>query len=113
MCEEELQNFLEFANYFRDSIPFDAAKVQPLHELLVKSQHFYWNEKPRVAFDSVKQALADATALAASSVCGRFVLDTDASAAALTGIIHQEQKYNGKPLLRTIFYGSHSCRGGN
>ena len=50
-------------------------------------------KKHQEAFDSVKQALVDATALAAPNEEGRFVLDTDA------GILHQEQEYNGKTVL--------------
>ena len=106
--KEELQSFLGFANYYRDFIPFHAAKVQPMQELLRKNQHFYWKEKHQEAFDSVKQALADATALAAPNEEGRFVLDTDASAVAIAGILHQEQQYNGKTILRPIVYGSKS-----
>ena len=105
---EELQSFLGFANYYRDFIPFHAAKVQPMQELLRKNQHFYWKEKHQEAFDSVKQALADATALAAPNEEGHFVLDTDASVVAIAGILHQEQQYNGKTILRPIVYGSKS-----
>ena len=91
--KEELQCFIGFANYYRDFIPFHAAKVQPMQELLRKNQRFYWNEKHQEAFDSVKQALADATALPAPNEEGRFVLVTDATAVATAGILHQEQEY--------------------
>ena len=63
--KEELQSFLGFANYYRDFVPFHAAKVQPMQELLKKNQHFCWEERHQEAFDSVKQALSDATILAA------------------------------------------------
>ena len=106
--KEELQSFLGFANYYRDFIPFHAAKVQPVQELLRKNQHFYWNEKHQEAFDSVKQALADATALVAPNEEGRFVLDTDARAVAIAGILHQEQENSGKTILRPIVYGCNS-----
>ena len=76
-----------------------------MQELLKKNQHFYWNEKHQKAFDTVKQALADATALAAPSEEGRFELDTDASAVAIAGILHQEQEHNGRTVLRPIVYG--------
>ena len=79
-----------------------------MQELLRKNQHDHWNEKHQNAFDSVKQALADATALAAPNDEGRFVLDTDASAVAIAGILHQEQEHNGKTILRPIVYGSKS-----
>ena len=106
--KEELQSFLGFANYYRDFVPFHAAKVQPMQELLEKNQHFYWEERHQKAFDSVKQALADATTLAAPNEQRRFVLDTDASTVAIAGILHQEQEYNGKTILRPIVYSSKS-----
>ena len=35
-----------------------------------------------------------------------YVLDTDASVVAMPGILHQEQEWNGKTVLRPIAYGS-------
>ena len=35
-----------------------------------------------------------------------YVLDTDASVVAISGILHQEQEGNGKTVLRPIAYGS-------
>ena len=35
-----------------------------------------------------------------------YVLDTDASVVAISGILHQEQEWNGKRVLRPIVYGS-------
>ena len=35
-----------------------------------------------------------------------FVLDTDASVVAISGILHQEQEWNGRTVLRPIAYGS-------
>ena len=106
--KEELQSFLGFANYYRDFVPFHASKVQPMQELLKKNQHFCWEERHQEAFDSVKQALSNATTLAAPNEQGRFVLDTDASTVAIAGILHQEQENNGKTILRPIVYGSKS-----
>ena len=56
----------------------------------------------------MKQALADATVLTAPNEGGRFVLDTDTSALAVVAILHQEQEYNGKTILRPIVYDSKS-----
>ena len=106
--KEELQSFLGFANYYRDFVPFHAAKVQPMQELLKKNQHFSWERRHQEAFDSVKRALSDATTVAAPNEQGRFVLDTDVSKVAIAGILHQEQEYNGKTILRPIVYGSKS-----
>ena len=67
-----------------------------MQELLRKNQHFYRNEKHQEAFDSVRQALGDDAALTAPNKSGHLVLDTDASAVAIAGILHQEQEYNRK-----------------
>ena len=61
--KDGLQRFLGFANYYRNFVLSHTAKVQPMQEILRKNQLFYWNEKHQEAFDSVKQALADATTL--------------------------------------------------
>ena len=37
---------------------------------------------------------------------GMFVPDTDASVVAIAGILHQEQEWNGRTVLRPIAYGS-------
>ena len=37
---------------------------------------------------------------------GMYVLDTDASVVAISGILHQEQDWNGRTVLRPIAYGS-------
>ena len=37
---------------------------------------------------------------------GVYVLDTDASVKAISGILHQEQEWNGKTVLRPIAYRS-------
>ena len=106
--KEELQAFIGFANYYRDFIPFHTAKVQPMQEFLSKNQHFCWKQKHEEAFESVKQALADAIALAAPIEEGRFVLDTDATAVAITGILHQEREHNRRTIVCPIVYGSKS-----
>ena len=44
-----------------------------------------------------------------------YVLDTDASEVAISGILHQEQEWNGRTVLRSIAYDSEglSNTGGN
>ena len=77
-----------------------------MQQLLKKSQQ--WVERHQEAFDSVKQALVDATVLAAPNEEGQFVLATDTSAVAIADILHQEQEHNGKTVLRPIVYGQKS-----
>ena len=40
----------------------------------------------------------------------RYVLDTDASVVAISGILHQAQEWNGRTVLRPIAYGSKVLR---
>ena len=37
---------------------------------------------------------------------GTYVLETDASVVAISGILHQEQEWNGRTVFRPIAYGS-------
>ena len=79
-----------------------------MQKLLKKNQHIYWSKEHQETVDSVKQALADATALAAPNEEEQFVLEMNASAVAIAGILHQEQERNCKTTLRTIVVGSKS-----
>ena len=93
---EELQSFLGFANYYREFVPFFAQKAEPLNAMLRKNSPFAWSQVAHDSFEQVKQGLIDATGLAAPNESGRFVLDTDASAVAIAGILHQEQEFEGR-----------------
>ena len=87
----ELQSFLGFANYYRDFIPWHAKLVAPLHAMTGTGSSFLWGEEQQRAFNGIKVALMEATALAQSDTEGEFVLDTDASGVAISGILHQWQ----------------------
>ena len=50
--------------------------------------------------------ICEAPVLGMPTEKGMFVLDTDASVLAISGILHQEQEWNGKTVLRPIAYGS-------
>ena len=51
----------------------------------------FMGEEQQRAFNSIKVALMEATALAQPDTEGEFVLDTDASGVAISGILHQWQ----------------------
>ena len=102
----EMQSFLGFANYYREFIPWHAKLVAPLHAITGLGATFAWGDEQRQAFNAVKLALIEATALAQPDSEGEFVLDTDASAVAISGILHQWQGPPGERRLRPIVYGS-------
>ena len=85
----EMQSFLGFANYYREFIPCHDKLVAPLHTVTGLNVTFTWGPEQQKAFNEIKKALIEATALAQPDSEGEFVLDTDASAVAISGILHQ------------------------
>ena len=102
----EMQSFLGFANYYREFIPWHAKLVAPLHTVTGLNVTFNWGPEQQKAFNEIKKALIEATALAQPDSEGEFVLDTDASAVAMSGILHQWQGPPGERRLKPIVYGS-------
>ena len=68
----------------------------------MQAEKFEWNDEAQVAFVNIKRE----PVLGMPTENGMYVLDTDASAVAISGILHQEQEWNGRTVLRPIAYGS-------
>ena len=71
-----------------------------------QSKKFTWNNAAEESFQRIKKELCEAQVLGMPAEKGMYVLDTDASVVAISGILHQEQEWNGKTVLRPIAYGS-------
>ena len=105
--EHQLMSFLGFANYYRKFIKGYAIKVYPMQQLMRhKGKSFRWNNAAEESFQRIKKELCEALVLGMPTEKGMYVLDTDASVVAISGILHQEQEWNGKTVLRPIAYGS-------
>ena len=105
--EHQLMSFLGFANYYREFIKGYADKVYPMQQLMRhKGKKFTWNNAAEESFQRIKKELCEAPVLGMPTEKGMYVLDTDASVVAISGILHQEQEWNGKTVLRSIAYGS-------
>ena len=105
--DTQLLSFLGFANYYREFIKGYADKVYPMQKLMRdKGKKFEWNDEAQVAFENIKRKLCEALVLGMPTEKGMYVLDTDASVVAISGILHQEQEWNGRTVLRPIAYGS-------
>ena len=105
--EHQLMSFLGFANYHREFIKGYADKVYPMQQLMRhKGKKFTWNNAAEESFQRIKKELCEAPVLGMPTEKGMYVLDTDASVVAISGILHQEQEWNGKTVLRPIAYGS-------
>ena len=105
--DTQLMSFLGFANYYREFVKGYADKIYPMQQLMRnKGKKFTWTDEAQVAFENTKRELCEAPVLGMSTEKGMFVLDTDASVAVISGILHQEQGWNGRMVLRPIAYGS-------
>ena len=71
-----------------------------------KGKNLEWNDEAQVAFENIKRELCEAPVLGMPTEKGMYVLDTDASVVAISGILHQEQEWNGRTVLRPIEYRS-------
>ena len=105
--DTQLMSFLGFANYYREFIKGYADKIYPMQRLMRnKGKKFTWTDEAQVSFENIKRELCEAPVLGMPTEKGMFVLDTDASVVAVSGILHQEQEWNGRTVLRPIAYGS-------
>ena len=86
-------SFLGFANYIKGY----ADKGYPM-----------WNNAAEESFRRIKKELCEAPVLGMPTEKVMDVLDTDASVVAISGILHQEQDWNRKTVLRPIAYASKS-----
>ena len=105
--DTQLMSFLGFANYYREFIKGYADKIYPMQRLMRnKGKKFTWTDEAQVSFENINRELCEAPVLGMPTEKGMFVLDTDASVVAISGILHQEQEWNGRTVLRPIAYGS-------
>ena len=105
--DTQLMSFLGFANYYREFIKAYADKVYPMQRLMrSKGKKFEWNEEAQTTFENIKRELCEAPVLGMPTEKGMYNLDTDASVVVISGLLHQEQEWNGRRVLRHIAYGS-------
>ena len=100
--DTQLMSFLGFANFYREFVKAYADKIYPMQQLMRnKGKKFTWTDEAQVSFENSKGELV----LGMPTEKGMFVLDTDASVVAISDILHQEQEWNGRTVLRPIAYG--------
>ena len=101
---KDIRAFVGFANYYRRFIKSFAHVAAPLTALTKKDRPFQWTDICQEAFETLKLKLTEAPILAYPS-CDEnstFILDTDASDWAISGVLSQVQ--NG--VERVIAYAS-------
>ena len=71
-----------------------------------KGKKLELNEEAQAAFENIKRELCEAPVLGMPIEKAIYVLDTDASKVAISGLLRQEQEWNGRTVLSPIAYGS-------
>ena len=61
-----------------------------------KGKKFERSEEAQAAFENIKRELRELPVLGMLTEKGMYVLDTDASVVANSGILHQEQEWHGR-----------------
>jgi hypothetical protein len=100
----DVRAFLGLAGYYRRFIGGFAHIAAPLTKLTRKNEPFVWDEQSQQAFETLKGKLVRAPILAypSSDPECKYILDTDASQFAMSGILSQVQDGQEK----VIAYGS-------
>ena len=85
----EVRSFLGFCSYYRRFIPQFAEVAKPLHCLTEKTHPFVWSEQCQEAFERLKKKMVEAPVLAHPDFSKPFIIDTDASDAAIGAVLSQ------------------------
>ena len=102
----QVKSFIGLASYYRRFIHNFADIATPLHRLSSKNTKFDWSSECQAAFEELKRRLTSAPILAYPAEEGQFILDTDASAFAMGGVlsqVHNDEEH-------VIAYGSKSFK---
>jgi len=102
----EVRAFVGTVGYFRIWISFYIIRALPLYALIKKDIEFYWGEVEQAAMEDLKQALANASALAVvnytlnprTGEIDEIIVLVDASGEGWGGVLCQMQKEKRRPV---------------
>jgi len=88
-CVKEVCAFYDLASYYRKFVKGFATIAEPLTKLTKKNVRFEWSDEAQTAFDTLKQALQDATSLAYPHPNIPCIVDSEASDVAIGAVLSQ------------------------
>ena len=97
-CVKEVQSFLGFCNFYYAFIKDFSHIAHPLNNLTHKNEKWEWTEVHELAFQWLKKACGEYSALWTPDWSKQFLMDTDASGYALGVVISQEFKDGIHPI---------------
>jgi transposase InsO family protein len=89
--KKDVRAFLGLTGYYRKFIPEYSAIAAPLTDLTREAVKFEWGDKEQTAFDDLKKRLTSAAVLAHPDSSRQYVVSTDASGFAISGVLMQDQ----------------------
>lgn len=89
---KSLVSFILALSYIRNHLPRFAVIAAPLRELLSKDTKFHWTEKHQKAFESLLEILKQNIRLTVPVPSDPFVIQTDSSLQAASGVVFQKQQ---------------------
>ena len=100
--QRHLRQFIGLVNFYHRFLPHCAQLMQPLHALLSKgkskSQSLSWTDSALAAFNSTKEALANASLLSYPQSDAPTCLMTDASDTAVGAVLQQNIDDTWRPI---------------
>lgn len=96
--QKNIKSFLGLVGYYRKFIFNFAEIAKPLTLLLKKNTDFNWDEKCNLAFETLKSAITSEPILQHPDFSKKFILTTDASGFAISGILSQGEIGHDLPI---------------
>ena len=97
----EVRAFIGLANYYRKFIKNFTELAYPLYELEKKNVSFQWSKKCELAFNAVKEAICNSSAIINFDPKRETILITDASEYGIGGVL--SQLINGEEKIVSCF----------
>jgi transposase InsO family protein len=96
--KKEVRSFLGMSGYYRRYINGYSRIARPLTDLIRDDVKFEWTEERQQAFDRIKEALTTAPVLITPDPQRQYVLHTDASGFAVSGVLSQDLGKGRQPI---------------
>ncbi|KAK9754483.1 Reverse transcriptase (RNA-dependent DNA polymerase) [Popillia japonica] len=101
---KQVQSFLGLTGYFRKLLPQYSVIARPLTDLLQKNQMFKFQEKEKIAFETLKSWLADKPVLEIYRQGADTELHTDASQEGYGAVLMQKSRKDNR--FHPVYYMS-------
>ena len=89
--KKDVRSFLGLCNYYRKFIAGFIQIAAPLTDLTRKDLPFVWEQRQQIAFGTLKERLTGTSVLAHPDSERPYIVTTDASGFAISGVLSQDQ----------------------